>query len=123
MTQFVTRLDNRNWGKSDYWETPVEFMTRGGDCEDFAIAKYISLRELGVSEDRMRLAIVQDTQKNIPHAVLALYTDDGGVVILDQQIKTVFDAGHQGRYRPIFSINRSAWWLYSLPQTVVASAN
>ena len=39
--------DKKNWGKSDYWETPVEFLTYGGDCEDFAIAKYVSLRALG----------------------------------------------------------------------------
>ena len=113
--------DSRNWGVNDYWETPVEFLTRGGDCEDFAIVKYLSLRALGVPEERMRVAIVQDTQKNIPHAVLALYADDG-VYILDNQNKAVFNAGHQGRYRPIFSINRTAWWLHTTPDVTQMAA-
>ncbi|MCB1557167.1 MAG: transglutaminase-like cysteine peptidase, partial [Alphaproteobacteria bacterium] len=52
--------DNRNWGQTDYWATPIEFFTRGGDCEDFAIAKYVSLRALGVPDERLRVAIVQD---------------------------------------------------------------
>lgn len=109
-------LDKRNWGQSDYWETPFEFMARGGDCEDFAIAKYAALRALGVPEERLRIAIVQDTQKNIPHAVLALYTDDG-LYVLDNQIKSLVSAEREGRYRPIFSINRQAWWLHTAPGT------
>lgn len=115
-------VDNKNWGKSDYWATPVEFMVRGGDCEDFAIAKYAALRALGVSESRLRLTIVHDEIKNIPHAVLAVYTDKGPL-ILDNQIKTVRLAGNITHYKPIFSINREAWWLHTAPETtVIASA-
>lgn len=112
--------DTKNWGKSDYWATPIEFMKRGGDCEDFAIAKYTALRALGVPEERLRVAIVHDNEKGIPHAVLVVYTDQGSYV-LDNQIKTLVDAESQGRYRPIFSINRQAWWLHTTPSTVVAS--
>ncbi|MDB2682849.1 transglutaminase-like cysteine peptidase [Alphaproteobacteria bacterium] len=114
-------LDNRNWDKSDYWATPIEFMERGGDCEDFAIAKYTALRALGVPEERLRLMIVQDTKKNIPHAVLVVYTDEGAFV-LDNQIKTLVTTRGAGRYRPIYSINRTAWWLHTAPtETKVAS--
>ena len=114
-------LDNKNWGQSDYWETPVEFMSKGGDCEDFAIAKYTALRTLGVPEERMRVAIVQDLVKNIPHAVLVVYTDEGPV-ILDNQNKSLVDGSDAGRYKPIFSINREAWWLHTAPSgTQVAS--
>ncbi|MFK7840236.1 MAG: transglutaminase-like cysteine peptidase [Bdellovibrionales bacterium] len=120
-TQYI--VDQRNWGKSDYWATPVEFLKRGGDCEDFAIAKYTALRSLGFPEERLRVAIVQDTVKNIPHAVLVAYTDEGAY-ILDNQIKTLVDAERKGRYRPIFSINRQAWWLHQNPtKTIVASAD
>ena len=113
--------DSRNWGKSDYWETPVEFFSKGGDCEDFAIAKYASLRALGVPDSRMRIAIVRDTQKGIPHAVLIVYTDNGAVV-LDNQIKTVTAQNTINHYKPIFSINRSAWWLHKdSGSTLVAS--
>jgi len=116
-------VDQRNWGQSDYWATPVEFLKRGGDCEDFAIAKYTALRSLGFPEERLRVAIVQDTKKNIPHAVLVAYTDEGAY-ILDNQIKSLVDAERKGRYRPIFSINRTAWWLHQNPtSTIVASAD
>lgn len=113
--------DKNNWGKSDYWATPVEFLKRGGDCEDFAIAKYTALRSLGVPEERLRIAIVQDLQKNIPHAILIVYTDEGSY-ILDNQNKRMVSAEHGTRYKPIFSINRQAWWLHKSPgATVVAS--
>ena len=116
-------IDKRNWGKSDYWATPVEFLKRGGDCEDFAIAKYTALRSLGFPEERLRVAIVQDTKKGIPHAVLIAYTDEGAF-LLDNQIKSLVNAEVKGRYRPIFSINRSAWWLHKSPtNTIVASAD
>lgn len=114
-------VDSRNWGKSDYWATPVEFLERGGDCEDFAIAKYAALRSLGVPEERMRLAIVHDNVKDIPHAVLVVYTNQGAYV-LDNQTSHMIRADEAGRYRPIFSINRTAWWLHSSPEgTVLAS--
>lgn len=116
-------VDSKNWGKSDYWATPAEFMERGGDCEDFAIAKYTALRALGVPEERLRLAIVQDQLKNIPHAILIVYTDEGAFA-LDNQIKSLVDAGSMDRYKPIFSINRTAWWLHTAPNgTQIASAN
>ncbi len=115
--------DQANWGVSDYWETPVEFLSRGGDCEDFAIAKYVSLRSLGVPEERLRVAIVKDLQKGVPHAVLIVYTDDGAI-ILDNQSANVRSADAlAGRYKPIFSINRAGWWLHSAPRdTMLASA-
>lgn len=118
-------IDSKNWGKSDYWATPVEFMNRGGDCEDFAIAKYVALRALGVPENRMRIAIVQDQIKNMPHAILIVYSEKG-IVILDNQIKEMRKAQSIKHYKPIFSINRTAWWLHTTPQkssnTIVASA-
>ncbi len=115
--------DAANYGKTDYWATPVEFLSKGGDCEDFAIAKYTALRILGVPEDRMRIAIVQDLQKNVPHAVLIVYTDNGPM-LLDNQIKTTVAVSQVQHYKPIFSINQQAWWLHSAPQgnTVVASS-
>lgn len=116
-------VDSKNWGKSDYWATPIEFLTRGGDCEDFAIAKYVALRALGVGEERMRVAIVHDNLKNIPHAILILYSSEGALV-LDNQSPDVLNADAlRTRYRPIFSINRQAWWLHTAPEsTLIASA-
>lgn len=121
-TSYIT--DSRNWGQTDYWATPVEFFKRGGDCEDYAIAKYMSLRALGVPEERLRIAIVQDLQKNIPHAVLIVYTDKGTMVLDNQTQKPLWAGSMVNRYKPIFSINQQAWWLHSKPEsTVVASIN
>jgi len=121
--RYVT--DKANYGQTDYWATPVEFFQRGGDCEDFAIAKYTALRALGVPENRLRIAIVQDLQKNIPHAVLIVYTDQGPM-LLDNQIKSAVKVDRVSHYKPIFSINQDAWWLHTMPKngvTRVASAS
>jgi predicted transglutaminase-like cysteine proteinase len=107
--------DSQGYKKSDYWATPIEFLSRGsGDCEDYAIAKYASLRALGFSSDQMRIAIVQDKIKNVPHAILIVYTQDG-VFVLDNQNKQVANAATVNRYKPIFSINSNNWWLHKSP--------
>ncbi len=130
MLQKVNDLVNRqpyiedidNWNKSDYWANPVDFFERGGDCEDFAIAKYTALRLLGVPEERLRLAIVHDKVKDIPHAILIAYSDEGPMV-LDNQTGKVKRADKVNRYKPIFSINRQAWWLHTANKpTIVATA-
>jgi predicted transglutaminase-like cysteine proteinase len=106
--------DSKNYGQSDYWATPVEFFRKGGDCEDFAIAKYASLRALGFSTEQLRIAIVQDKIKNIAHAILIVYTEDG-TYILDNQDKRLRHAAEVTRYQPVFSINSTNWWLHRLP--------
>lgn len=106
--------DSKLYGQSDYWATPVEFFRKGGDCEDFAIAKYASLRALGFSTDQLRIAIVQDKIKNIAHAILIVYTEDG-TYVLDNQDKRLRYAAEVTRYQPVFSINASNWWLHRLP--------
>lgn len=104
--------DKYNFGKSDYWETPKEFMSRGGDCEDFAIAKYTALKGLGFSEDKLRMAIVQDTWKGLPHAILIVYTAQGAK-FLDNQYKDVQTVEGFERYHPVYSINRTGWWRHT----------
>ena len=66
-TRYV--LDPVNWGVPDYWATPVEFLLKDGDCEDYAISKYITLKHLGFNPASMRLAIVQDLNLRAAHAV------------------------------------------------------
>tara|TARA_B100001778_G_scaffold308237_1_gene288856 strand:- start:122 stop:1042 length:921 start_codon:yes stop_codon:yes gene_type:complete len=100
------------YGKSDYWATPSEFFARGGDCEDFALAKYVALKQLGVNPAQMRLAIVKDKVKNQMHAVLIVYTEDGPYVLDNQNSRAVL-ASQINRYQPIYSINEQAWWRHS----------
>ncbi|MBV9523224.1 MAG: transglutaminase-like cysteine peptidase, partial [Alphaproteobacteria bacterium] len=59
--------------KTNYWETPREFVQRDGDCKDYAIAKYFSLRYLGWREDDLRVVVVEDLNLRAAHAVLAAY--------------------------------------------------
>jgi len=106
-------IDQINWGLEDYWETPFEFMSVNGDCEDYAIAKYYSLRALGVPEDRLRIIIVQDFNLGgIIHAILGVYDNDE-LLILDNQIKQVMPARKIYHYRPIYGINKDWWWEYT----------
>lgn len=104
--------DKNNWGASDYWATPAEFTSRGGDCEDYVIAKYAALKKLGFTEDQLRLVVLQDTWKGIPHAILVVYSDDGAK-FLDNQYKEVKDVAGFDRYRPVYSINRTGWWRHT----------
>lgn len=109
-------VDQLNWGMEDYWETPYEFMTVNGDCEDYAIAKYYSLRALGVPEDKMRIMIVQDLNLGgVIHAILGVYNDDE-MIILDNQIEQTMPALKIYHYRPIYGVNEDHWWAYT-PKT------
>jgi predicted transglutaminase-like cysteine proteinase len=103
--------DMANWGVPDYWETPTEFFARDGDCEDYAIAKFASLRALGVPNEAMRIVVVQDMNLKIPHAVLAVYANHIWL-LLDNQISQVVEMRRVNHYQPIFSLNETSWWLH-----------
>jgi predicted transglutaminase-like cysteine proteinase len=104
--------DQVNWGMEDYWETPHELIDVSGDCEDYAITKYYSLRALGISPDRLRVIIVQDLNLGgIIHAILGVYDGDE-LYILDNQIKQVMPAMKIYHYRPIYGVNEASWWAY-----------
>lgn len=105
--------DSRNWGVNDYWATPGEFMARSGDCEDFAIAKYLSLRQLGWSDDELRVAVVRDLLLNVNHAVLIVYYR-GRTWLLDNQIRQVVETESIRHYQPVFSINEKYWWRHRI---------
>jgi predicted transglutaminase-like cysteine proteinase len=101
--------DAKNYGRTDHWATPTEFLNRGGDCEDYAITKYISLRVLGIPKEKMRLAIVEDHVMRIPHAVLVVY-NNLQAKILDNQNPAIMNSAEIQRYTPIYSISQMAWW-------------
>ncbi len=103
--------DPRNWNMPDYWATPKQFFDRDGDCEDYAIAKFTSLRALGWSNDQMRIVIVQDLNLGIAHAVLVVY-HEGVAWVLDNQIEDIIRADYILHYRPYYSINEDGWWLH-----------
>jgi predicted transglutaminase-like cysteine proteinase len=106
-------IDPKNYGVLDYWASPFQFMTRDGDCEDYAITKYFSLRSLGFSAESMRIVVLQDLNLQTAHAVLAVYMGKK-IFVLDNQIPTVVEASAILHYRPIYSINEKHWWLHRL---------
>ncbi|MCC6470294.1 MAG: transglutaminase-like cysteine peptidase [Alphaproteobacteria bacterium] len=103
--------DLPNYGVPDYWATPREFLTRDGDCEDYAIAKFMSLRTLGFKPDELRLVVLQDLNLNVAHAVLVVY-HEGKALLLDNQIRQVVETSQVRHYRPLYSINEQSWWLH-----------
>lgn len=106
---YVTDLNN--WGVSDYWETLGEFLARDGDCEDYAIAKYYSLKALGFDISDMRIVILEDENLHVSHAVLAVFLGNQ-TLILDNQLPEVARDTSIVNYRPIYSINEQAWWFH-----------
>lgn len=111
MMDFVD--DMSHWGKEDYWATPIEFLgSRGGDCEDFTIAKYFSLRELGIADEKLRLVYVKALTLNQHHMVLAYYHKPTSVpVLLDNLDKELKPATKRKDLLPIYSFNAKNLWL------------
>lgn len=103
--------DEENWGAADHWATPGEFYRRSGDCEDFAIAKYVALKALGFDPADMRIVVLVDERLLRHHAVLMVDTEMGRM-ILDNQIAQVVRDTEIEHYQPIYSINENAWWLH-----------
>lgn len=103
--------DSLIWQTSDYWATPEQFFAKGGDCEDYAIAKFALLKKMGFSNRDMRIVVLKDTYKNIIHSILVVSLD-GRQYILDNDIPKVVKTQEIRQYRPIFSINETDWWKY-----------
>ncbi|MFI4987134.1 MAG: transglutaminase-like cysteine peptidase [Alphaproteobacteria bacterium] len=100
----------RLFGPTQRWATPREFLQRGGECMDFVIAKYFSLREMGVPAAALRIVVVHDRALNIGHAVLAVY-DRYDWFILDNQDGNIWWSRIIGRYVPIYALNEAHAWL------------
>lgn len=103
--------DPVNWHMADYWATPLQFLRKDGDCEDYAISKYMALKALGFRTDEMRIVVLQDTNLNVPHAVLVVFLQ-GRALVLDNQVNGVVPADSIHHYHPYYSINEDGWWLH-----------
>lgn len=105
--------DQRHWGKEDYWATPYESLaTRGGDCEDYVIAKYYSLRQLGVDTRKLRITYVKAIRYNQAHMVLTYFpTPDAVPYVLDNLIPAIKSADRRDDLSPVYSFNGDGMWL------------
>ncbi|AGI23188.1 cysteine peptidase [Pseudomonas sp. ATCC 13867] len=101
------------WREVDYWATPVEALLKGaGDCEDFAIAKYISLRHLGVPAQKLRITYVKALRLNQAHMVLTYYPRPDAVpLVLDNLIGSLLPASQRTDLQPVYAFNGEGLWL------------
>lgn len=111
--------DAKQWGVKDYWSTPVELLVHDrGDCEDYAIAKYFTLRKLGVPAEKLRVLYVHVTGRssrsrvgnglnaNLSHMVLGYYdTPTSTPLILDNLTRFIEPASERTDLQPIFSLD------------------
>lgn len=111
--QLEFRDDLSVWGVVDYWATPVEALTKGaGDCEDFALAKYFSLRQLGVPAERLRITYVKSLKLNQAHMVLSYYiSDSSDPLILDNLIGQILPASQRHDLLPVYAFNAEGLFL------------
>jgi len=115
--------DIRIWGQTDYWATPLETLGKGaGDCEDFAIAKYFTLRSLNVANNKLRLVYVRarfggpDSQVAQAHMVLAYYpSPEAEPLVLDNLISDIRAASRRPDLTPVFSFNSEGLWVGNAP--------
>ena len=107
------RDDFENWDSKDYWATPIEMIgVNAADCEDFAIAKYFSLREMGVEPEKLRITYVKATEINQAHMVLAYYhRPDAIPMILDNLNPHILSADKRSDLVPVYSFNAEGLWL------------
>lgn len=117
-TFFNRRVEYRDdrdiWGQVDYWATPLEMLNKGaGDCEDYAIGKYLSLIAAGVSPAKMRLVYVRAEVGGtiLAHMVLAYYPEPlAEPLILDNLITDIRPASRRPDLAPVFSFNAEGLW-------------
>ena len=117
--QFVDDIEV--WGISDYWATPLESIGhQAGDCEDFAIAKYVFLKKLNIDNNRLKLTYVRaqiqngDTRAFRAHMVLSYYqTPQSEPLILDNLTPEILPASSRKDLSPIFSFNDTGLWVGS----------
>ncbi len=101
------------WKVQDYWATPVEALWRGAaDCEDYAIAKYFSLRQLGVASDKLRITYVKALRLNQAHMVLTYYAHPlAEPLVLDNLIDAIEPASRRPDLQPVYAFNAEGLWL------------
>jgi predicted transglutaminase-like cysteine proteinase len=111
--EFAT--NEQTWGQVDYWASPLESLhKRRGDCEDYAIAKYVSLLAVGMPVARLRLVYARTQLDDGPaqaHMVLAHYPGASGqTLILDNLVDEVLPASRRSDLAPVFSFNSDGLW-------------
>ena len=107
--------DYAQHGEADRWSSPLEtFATAKGDCEDYAIAKYVALREAGFPREDLRLMLVRDRAVRQDHAVLAARLDGQWLVLDNRRSELIEDSGATN-LAPLFAIDHAGVHLFAAP--------
>lgn len=116
--------DLEQYGAIDVWSSPLATLTRGaGDCEDYAIAKFVALQRAGISPDDLRIVIMRDTIRGEDHAVAAARLD-GHWLTLDNRRMAMIEDAQVRNYRPSFVIDRDGVKRYEdAPMPVLRERN
>jgi predicted transglutaminase-like cysteine proteinase len=102
------------YGAEDVWSPPLATLAKGaGDCEDYAIAKFVALQEAGVSADDLRIVILRDEVRKEDHAVVAARLDGNWLILDSRHFVMPEDQQVQEYYRPVFLIDRDGVKRYS----------
>lgn len=102
-----------HWKVKDYWATPFEKLTtNGGDCEDYSIAKYFTLKELGVKDKKLRIMYVKAINWGVAHMVLSYFPKPDDIpLVLDNINKKVLPAHKRKDLVPVYSFNADGLWI------------
>lgn len=102
--------DRDIWGQSDYWATPLEFLGKDrGDCEDYVIAKYFALKDLGIDSERLYFSYVKSLRLKTEHMVLSYFQTPSSVpLILDNTNYKIFPADQRKDLVPVYNFNMRA---------------
>jgi predicted transglutaminase-like cysteine proteinase len=105
--------DMRIWRQTDYWATPVESLIKAaGDCEDYALAKYFSLRHLGIPSEKLRITYVKALNQNQAHMVLTFYSSPtADPLVLDNLIGEIRPASQRKDLLPVYAFNAEGLYL------------
>jgi predicted transglutaminase-like cysteine proteinase len=113
--RFIT--DETLWRKPDYWATPLQVLVAGaGDCEDFAIAKYFTLKILGIPDERLRITYTWNSNtpsgRREPHMVLT-YTaaENAEPLVLDILTNDIRTLAQRKELEPVYGLNSGELWL------------
>jgi len=105
--------DIDHWNKNDYWATPTEFVgTEGGDCEDYAIAKFMTMVARGVPIDELRIMHVHSVTHNVAHMVLLHQPRNSNTsFVYDNLVKEVLPVNQRTDLKPVFAFNPNGMWI------------
>jgi predicted transglutaminase-like cysteine proteinase len=85
--------DQAQWGVEDHWSSPFETLrTRRGDCEDYAIVKYVALLQVGLSADDVKIVVLANLLPNEDHAAVAARVDGQWLILDNRWLALVPDA-------------------------------